>query len=125
MNRAMLIGRLTKDPELRATQSGISVCTFTLAVDRRFKQEGQPEADFLPIVVWRGQADNCAKYLKKGSQAGICGSIQTRTYDAPDGSKRYVTEIVADEVHLSAQTITTGKTAQIRRRTQLAGSLKA
>lgn len=99
MNRAMLIGRLTKDPELRATQSGISVCTFTLAVDRRFKQQdGQTETDFIPIVVWRGQADNCAKYLKKGSQAGICGSIQTRTYDAQDGSKRYVTEIVADEV---------------------------
>lgn len=98
MNRAMLIGRLTKEPELRATGSGISVCTFTLAVERRFKQEGQQQADFIPIVVWRSQADNCAKYLHKGSQAAVCGSIQTRSYDAPDGSKRYVTEIVADEV---------------------------
>ena len=98
MNRAMLIGRLTKEPELRATTSGISVCTFTLAVERRFKQEGQQQADFIPIVVWRSQADNCAKYLHKGSQAAVCGSIQTRSYDAPDGSKRYVTEIVADEV---------------------------
>lgn len=98
MNKCFLIGRLTKDPELRATTSGISVCTFTLAVERRFKQEGQQQADFIPIVVWRSQADNCAKYLHKGSQAAVCGSIQTRSYDAPDGSKRYVTEIVADEV---------------------------
>ena len=98
MNRAMLIGRLTRDPELRATPSGVSVCTFSLAVDRRFKQDGQPQADFIPVVVWRGQADNCAKYLHKGSQAAVCGSIQTRTYDAQDGSKRYVTEVVAEEV---------------------------
>ena len=98
MNKCVLIGRLTKDPELRVTTSGISVCTFTLAVERRFKQEGQQQADFIPIVVWRAQAENCAKYLHKGSQAAVCGSIQTRSYDAPDGSKRYVTEIVADEV---------------------------
>lgn len=98
MNRAMLIGRLTKEPELRATGSGISVCTFTLAVDRRVKQGEEKKADFLPVVVWRTQADNCAKYLHKGSQAAVCGSIQTRSYDATDGSKRYVTEIVADEV---------------------------
>lgn len=98
MNRAILIGRLTKEPELRATASGVSVCTFTIAVDRRFKQEGQPSADFIPIVAWRGQADNCGKYLHKGSQVAVCGSIQTRTYDAPDGSKRHITEVVADEV---------------------------
>lgn len=100
MNRAMLIGNLTKDPELRATGSGIAVCTFTLAVQRRFANRDSQtrEADFIPIVVWRAQAENCAKYLHKGSQAAVCGSIQTRSYDAPDGSKRYVTEIVADEV---------------------------
>lgn len=100
MNRALLIGRLTKDPELRATGSGIAVCTFTIAVDRRFtnKETQTREADFIPIVVWRAQAENCAKYLHKGSQAAICGSIQTRSYDAPDGSKRYITEVVADEV---------------------------
>ena len=98
MNRAMLIGRLTKDPELRATGSGISVCTFTLAVDRYAKQVEEKKADFLPVVAWRGQAENCAKYLHKGSQAAVCGSIQTRSYDATDGSKRYVTEIAADEV---------------------------
>ena len=100
MNRAMLIGRLTRDPDLRATGSGIAVCTFTIAVDRRFtnKETQQREADFIPVVVWRAQAENCAKYLHKGSQAAVCGSIQTRSYDAPDGSKRYVTEVVADEV---------------------------
>ncbi len=100
MNRAMLIGRLTKDPDLRATGSGISVCTFTVAVDRRFQSRDTQtrEADFIPVVVWRGQAENCAKYLQKGSQVAISGSIQTRTYDAPDGSKRYITEVVADEV---------------------------
>ncbi len=100
MNRAMLIGRLTKDPELRATGSGIAVCTFTIAVDRRFANRDTQtrEADFIPVVVWRAQAENCAKYLHKGSQAAICGSIQTRSYDAPDGTKRYITEVVADEV---------------------------
>lgn len=100
MNRAMLIGRLTKDPDLRATGSGISVCTFTVAVDRRFQNRDTQtrDTDFIPVVVWRGQAENCAKYLQKGSQVAICGSIQTRTYDAPDGSKRYITEVVADEV---------------------------
>ncbi len=100
MNRAMLIGRLTKDPELRATASGIAVCTFTIAVDRRFANRDSQtrEADFIPVVVWRAQAENCAKYLHKGSQAAVSGSIQTRSYDAPDGSKRYVTEVVADEV---------------------------
>lgn len=98
MNRAILIGRLTKEPELRATASGVSVCTFTIAVGRNFKQEGQPSADFIPIVAWRGQADNCGKYLHKGRQVAVCGSIQTRTYDAPDGNKRYITEVVVDEV---------------------------
>lgn len=97
MNRAILIGRLTKEPELKATASGVSVCTFTLAVDRRFKQEG-PEADFIPVVVWRTQAENCAKYLHKGSQASVCGSIQTRSYDDKNGNKVYVTEINAEEV---------------------------
>jgi len=100
MNRAMIIGNLTKDPELKATKTGIPVCTFTVAVQRRFSSADSQtrEADFIPVVVWRGQAENCAKYLRKGSQAAIAGSIQTRTYDAADGSKRYITEIVADEV---------------------------
>ena len=99
MNRAILIGRLTRDPELRTTSNtGVSVCTFTVAVDRRRSRDREKEADFIPVVVWREQAENCAKYLRKGSQVGVCGSIQTRSYDAQDGSKRYVTEVVADEV---------------------------
>jgi len=105
MNKAILVGNLTKDPELKTTAGGISVCNFTLAVQRRFANaEGNREADFLPIIVWRAQAENCAKYLKKGSKAGVIGSIATRNYDDKDGNKRYVTEIVADEVEfLSAR----------------------
>lgn len=99
MNKVYLIGNLTKDPELTQTNSGISVCRFTLAISRRFQNsEGERETDFLNIVVWRGQADNCHKFLKKGSKCAVCGSIQSRSYDAQDGTKRYVTEIVADEV---------------------------
>ena len=102
MNKVLLIGNLTKDPELSTTTNGISVCKFTLAVSRRF---GNNDTDFLPIIAWRGQAENCSKFLKKGSKAAISGSIQTRSYDANDGSKRYITEIVADEVQfLSTKT---------------------
>lgn len=95
MNKVILIGNLTKDPELTKTNSDISVCRFSLAVTRRW---GTNETDFFNVVAWRGQADNCSKYLRKGSKVAISGSIQTRTYDANDGSKKYVTEIVADEV---------------------------
>lgn len=95
MNKVTIIGRLTKDPETRSTQNGVSVCSFTVAVDRRRKEDG---ADFLPVVAWRGTADVCGKYLSKGKQVAVFGSIQTRSYDAKDGSKRYVTEIQADEV---------------------------
>jgi single-strand DNA-binding protein len=99
LNKVVLIGRLTRDPELRSTPNGISVATFTLAVDRGFSsKQGEKEADFIPIVTWRQLADNCAKYLKKGRLAAVAGRIQTRSYDGQDGQKRYVTEIVADEV---------------------------
>jgi single-strand DNA-binding protein len=99
MNKCFLIGNLTKDPELKTTTTGTSVCNFTVAVTRRFSnQQGEREADFLPVVVWRAQAENCAKYLRKGSQVAVAGSIQTRSYDAQDGTRRYVTEIVGDEV---------------------------
>ena len=100
MNRAVVIGNLTNEPELRSTLSGISVCTFTIAVNRRVSRDaqGQKEADFIPIVTWRGLADNCFKYLHKGSKAAVTGRIQTRSYDAQDGTRRYVTEILADEV---------------------------
>lgn len=99
MNKVFLIGNLTRDPELRTTaQAGVSVCTFTVAVSRGYSRDGENQTDFIPVVTWRGTADNCSKYLRKGSQVAVFGSIQVRTYDAQDGSKRYVTEVIANEV---------------------------
>ncbi|MEE0842668.1 MAG: single-stranded DNA-binding protein [Christensenellales bacterium] len=98
MNKVFLIGNLTRDPELSTTGSGVKFCRFTLAVSRSYSRDGKRETDFLPVVVWRAQADNCARYLKKGSKAAVSGSVQTRSYDTQDGSRRYVTEIAADEV---------------------------
>lgn len=105
MNKAVIVGNLTRDPELRATGNGVAVCNFTVAVKRRFKgQEGGVSADFIPVAAWRQQGENCAKYLTKGSRVAVSGSIQVRSYEARDGSKRYATEIVADEVEfLSAK----------------------
>ena len=98
MNKAILVGRLTRDPELRTTGSGVSVCSFTIAINRRFKNaEGGYDADFINCVAWRQQAEFVAKYFTKGRMIGLCGSIQTRNYDK-DGQKVYVTEVVADEV---------------------------
>lgn len=98
MNKWIGIGRLVRDPELNTTQNGISVCKFTLAVNRPYKAEdGKEQADYLSVVVWRTQAENCHKYLTKGSQCAVVGSIQTRTYEK-DGEKKYITEIVADNV---------------------------
>ncbi|MFB0918201.1 MAG: single-stranded DNA-binding protein [Clostridiaceae bacterium] len=99
MNKVILIGRLTKDPELKYTPgSGTAVTTLTIAVDRRFSKDGQKEADFIPIVIWGKQAESTAQYVTKGKLIGIAGRIQTRSYDAKDGTKRYVTEVVAEEV---------------------------
>lgn len=99
MNRAILIGNLTNDPELKTTTSGTTVCNFRIAVNRNYKKEdGSRDTDFLNIVCWRQTAELCAKYLSKGRKVGIVGEIQTRSYDAQDGTKRYVTEIVAQEV---------------------------
>ena len=99
MNRVYLIGNLTRDPELASTTSGVSVCRFSIAVQRRYSNaEGEREADFFNIVVWRAQGENCHKYLKKGSKCAVSGALQNRSYDANDGTKRTITEIVADEV---------------------------
>ena len=99
MNKVILIGNLTKDPEISTTTNGVSVCRFALAVTRRYtNSSGEREADFINIVVWRALAENCHKFLRKGSKAAVIGSLQSRAYDAPDGSKRYVTEVVAEEV---------------------------
>lgn len=99
MNKVILIGRLTRDPELRYTSSNVPTATFSVAVDRPFtSQSGEREADFINIVVWRKQAENCKNYLAKGSQVAIEGRIQTRNYDDKDGKKVYVTEVIADNV---------------------------
>lgn len=99
MNRVVLIGRLARDPELRYTSSNIATCTFSLAVNRNFtNQAGEREADFINIVVWRKQAENCKNYLNQGSQVAVEGRIQTRNYEDQNGQKRYVTEVVADNV---------------------------
>ena len=99
MNKVILVGNLTRDPELSETPSGIAVCRFSIAVSRDFANaDGNREADFFNITVWRGRAENCGKYLKKGNKVAVVGRLQTRSYDDKDGNKRYVTDIVADEV---------------------------
>ncbi|WP_438310863.1 single-stranded DNA-binding protein [Sporosarcina sp. FA9] len=97
INRVVLVGRLTKDPELKYTQTGIAVTRFTLAVNRAFKNAaGEQEADFVSCVAWRKQAENVANYLKKGSLAGVDGRIQTGSFEGTDGKRVYTTEVVAD-----------------------------
>ena len=99
MNKAIIIGRLTRDPEMRTTTSGTNSTTFTVAVSRNYANaNGERETDFINCVAWRKQAENIAKYCTKGSQVAVEGRIQTRSYDAQDGTKRYVTEIIADNV---------------------------
>ncbi|AYP68795.1 helix-destabilizing protein [Bacillus phage vB_BpsM-61] len=99
LNRVVLVGRLTKDPELRFTPSGVAVANFTLAVNRAFSNaEGEREADFINCVVWRKPAENVANYLKKGSLAGVDGRIQTRSYDNNEGRRVFITEVVAESV---------------------------
>lgn len=100
INRVLLEGRLTADPQLRFTPNGIAVATFTLAVNRNFANEaGERVADFLNIVVWRKQAENVANFLKKGSLASVDGRLQSRSYEGQDGKRVYVTEVVAEGVY--------------------------
>lgn len=102
MNKAILMGRLVRDPELRTTQSGISVVSFTLAVDRRFKNnQGEREADFIPCVAWRTTAEFVAKWFVQGQRMALVGSIQPRSWEDADGNKRYTTEVIADEVYFA------------------------
>lgn len=99
LNRVILIGRLTKDPELRYTPAGVAVAQFTLAIDRPFKgQDGEREVDFIPVVVWRQLAETCANYLRKGRLTAVEGRIQVRNYENNEGKRVYVTEVVADNV---------------------------
>ena len=99
MNHVVLIGRLTGDPELRYTPNGVAVTNFRIAVDRTFSNsKGEREVDFIPIVVWQKQAENCANYLKKGQMVAVEGRLQVRSYEAKDGQKRWVTEVYANNV---------------------------
>lgn len=99
INSVVLVGRLTKDPELKYTQSGIAVTRFTLAVNRNFtNQQGQREADFVNCVVWRKSAESTANYLKKGSLAGVTGRIQTSNFEGKDGNRVFMTEVIAESV---------------------------
>ena len=101
MNKLFIVGNLTRDPELRSTQSGIPVCTFTVAVNRRGRQgaeAGQPEADFFRVTTWRQQAENCNRYLAKGRKVGVTGTLTLQSYTGNDGQQRYSLEVGADEV---------------------------
>ncbi|MBT0951149.1 single-stranded DNA-binding protein [Streptococcus infantis] len=101
INNVVLVGRMTRDAELRYTPSNVAVATFTLAVNRTFKsQNGEREADFINVVMWRQQAENLANWAKKGSLVGITGRIQTRSYDNQQGQRVYVTEVVADNFQM-------------------------
>lgn len=95
MNKVILIGRLTGKPEVRQTQSGTEICTFTVAVARRFNKD---QTDFIPVVTWRGLAENCAKYLVKGQQIAVVGELQSRHYEDKDGNKRIVYEVSAEDI---------------------------
>ena len=99
MNKVILVGNLTRDPELSETPNGVAVCRFSIAVSRDYaNSDGTRETDFFNITVWRGRAENCGKYLKKGNKVGIVGSLQNRSYEDKDGNKRTVTDVIANEV---------------------------
>ncbi len=105
MNRTILIGRLTKDPEVKLTTNQTPYCNFTIAVDRKFKDaNGQRQADFISCVAWRQTATFIQKYFRKGSRIGICGSIQTRNYEDQNGQKHYITEVLAEEAEFVEST---------------------
>lgn len=114
LNRIILIGRLTRDPELRYTPAGVAVTQFTLAVDRNFtSQNGEREADFIPVVTWRQLAETCANYLRKGRLTAVEGRIQVRNYENNEGKRVYVTEVIADNVRFleSSQNRESGNTS--------------
>lgn len=101
MNKVILMGRLTRDPELRQTQGGINVCSFSIAVNRRFAKEGQQSADFINCTAWRQQADFICKYFTKGSMIAVVGSLQSRSWENQEGKKQYATDVVVDEVYFT------------------------
>lgn len=129
LNKWVGMGRLTADPELRTTPSGTSVTTFTMAIDRNFKgQDGQKQTDFINCIAWRQQAEFVKRYFSKGSMICVVGSLQTRSYTAQDGSKRFVTEICAEEIQFTgeksntAQNANTGETTAVENNFEEMGS---
>lgn len=98
LNKVILGGRLTADPDLKQTQSGIAVTSFTIAIDRKYQKDGKKEADFINVVAWRQNAEFVCKYFLKGSPIIVCGELQTRTWKDAEGKNRYITEVVASEV---------------------------
>ena len=112
-NKVILIGNMTADPELKQTASGLSVCSFTIAINRRFTkgEQGQQSVDFINIVTWRQQAEFVSRYFKKGNPILICGQLQTRSWNDNQGQKRYATEVVADEVSFVASAAQTAQGA--------------
>ena len=115
MNKEFLIGNLTKEPDLAETPNGVAVCKFSVAVSRDYANaDGERETDFFNITVWRGRAENCGKYLKKGNKVAIVGTLQNRSYEDKDGIKRNVTDIIASEVEFLTPKQQDGETRKTR-----------
>ena len=112
MNKVILVGRLVREPELRTTQSGVNVCSFTVACDRRYQKEGERQADFINCIAWRNTADFISNYFTKGTRIALDGSIQTRSWDAEDGTKRYATEVIVEHAEF-AQSKSEGNSGSI------------
>ena len=101
MNKVILMGRLTRDPEMRQTQSGVPVCSFSIAVNRRFAKDGQQNADFINCTAWRQQAEFICKYFAKGAMISVVGNLQSRSWENQEGKKQYATDVVVDEVYFT------------------------
>ena len=101
MNKVILMGRLTRDPEMRQTPNGVSVCSFSIAVNRRFAKEGQQNADFINCTAWRQQAEFICKYFQKGAMISVVGNLQSRSWENQEGKKQYATDVVVDEVYFT------------------------
>ena len=125
MNNVVLVGRLTRDPELRTTSSGLATTTVTVAINGRPNANGERQTDFINVVVWRKQAENLCKFCQKGSLVGVQGRIQSRSYDAQDGTKRYVTEVVADTVNFLGSKNSNQTTDYGRSQSQYSGRIRA
>lgn len=108
MNKVILMGRLTRDPELQQTPQGTQVCRFSIAVNRRFAKEGQQQTDFINCTAWRQQAEFISKWFAKGSMIAVVGNIQTRSWDGQDGKKQFATDVVVDEVYFTGSKNGTG-----------------